>query len=397
MGFGVTPRQVSGQSIEFGGSVARTAINFNNSADAVGWVTANAYYDGTNFLRVFGGGTSSTAYSQNQSGEHRWYLGAAGTANAAITFTQAMTLTAAGKLGIATTSPLYSLQIGDGGADVAIGGAPTGNGSGRLKFINSTTRKNWQISTNDTASGAFEFTRSTAVGGSTFSTPDMVISSTGNVGIGTSSPASGAGADRVLTIAGTASAIVPTLVLAPHVGNAHELISYNGTFSIYNSSTLQASLNNSGGFKVLNTIGVGNATPSSSGAGITFPADATVSASSNANTLDDYEEGTWTPNQGSGLTVVGTFSSSGKYTKIGNLVTVNFQVNGTTSIACSSVGQISTNLPFSIVATTGNAMGSCMNSSNVNTGAYGYLTEIYSSTTALAAAGSIFVTITYLV
>jgi hypothetical protein len=41
------------------------------------------------------------------------------------------------------------------------------------------------------------------------------------------------------------------------------------------------------------TIGVGGATAAASGAGITFPA--TISASSNANTLDDYEEGTWTP------------------------------------------------------------------------------------------------------
>ena len=39
------------------------------------------------------------------------------------------------------------------------------------------------------------------------------------------------------------------------------------------------------------TIGVGNATPAASGAGISFPA--TASASSDANTLDDYEEGTW--------------------------------------------------------------------------------------------------------
>ena len=45
--------------------------------------------------------------------------------------------------------------------------------------------------------------------------------------------------------------------------------------------------------KVVTTIGVGNATPSASGAGITFPA--TQSASTDANTLDDYEEGTWTP------------------------------------------------------------------------------------------------------
>ena len=41
------------------------------------------------------------------------------------------------------------------------------------------------------------------------------------------------------------------------------------------------------------TISVGGATPSASGAGITFPA--TQSASTDANTLDDYEEGTWTP------------------------------------------------------------------------------------------------------
>ena len=96
------------------------------------------------------------------------------------------------------------------------------------------------------------------------------------------------------------------------------------------------------------TIGVGNATPSTSGAGITFPA--TQSASTNANTLDDYEEGTWTPNQGAGLTVVGAFSSSGTYTKIGNQVTVVFSISGATTIAISAAGVISTNLPFTVKA-----------------------------------------------
>jgi hypothetical protein len=47
------------------------------------------------------------------------------------------------------------------------------------------------------------------------------------------------------------------------------------------------------------TLGVGGATPSASGAGITFPA--TASLSTNANTLDDYKEGTYTP------TVTATF------------------------------------------------------------------------------------------
>jgi hypothetical protein len=139
-------------------------------------------------------------------------------------------------------------------------------------------------------------------------------------------------------------------------------------------------------------MGVGGATPTASGAGIQFPA--TQQASSDANVLDDYEEGIWFPNQGSGLSFTGTFTSSGIYTKIGNLVTVNFRVSGT-NISCSSTGEITSNLPFSIAASPGNAMGSCMNSNNANTGAYGYLTTVTAGTTALSASGAIFVTITY--
>lgn len=70
------------------------------------------------------------------------------------------------------------------------------------------------------------------------------------------------------------------------------------------------------------TIGVGGATPAASGAGVSFPA--TASASSDANTLDDYEEGTWTPLI-TGVGNSGTYETStaqGFYTKIGNQVTI---------------------------------------------------------------------------
>lgn len=70
-----------------------------------------------------------------------------------------------------------------------------------------------------------------------------------------------------------------------------------------------------------NTIGVGGATASASGAGISFPAS--VSASTDPNTLDDYEEGNWTPvvTSSSGtITTVGAVV--GRYTKIGRQVTV---------------------------------------------------------------------------
>ena len=59
---------------------------------------------------------------------------------------------------------------------------------------------------------------------------------------------------------------------------------------------------------------------SGSGAGITFPA--TQSPSTDANTLDDYEEGTWTPVI-SGSTIAGTYQTAtavGTYTKIGNRI-----------------------------------------------------------------------------
>ncbi len=69
-----------------------------------------------------------------------------------------------------------------------------------------------------------------------------------------------------------------------------------------------------------------------------------------ANKLDDYEEGTWTPAQGSGLTVSGAFSSSGTYTKIGRMVYVKGFVGGATSVSCSQNGQICTGLTFAPIS-----------------------------------------------
>ena len=82
----------------------------------------------------------------------------------------------------------------------------------------------------------------------------------------------------------------------------------------------------------------GNA--SASGVGVTFPA--TQSASSDANTLDDYETGTWTPII---TALVGSFTSYtcvGIYTKVGRIVTAycSFKITdvGTGSVFCSVAG-----------------------------------------------------------
>jgi hypothetical protein len=93
-------------------------------------------------------------------------------------------------------------------------------------------------------------------------------------------------------------------------------------------------INSDGNVALAKNIGLGGATPSTSGTGITFPA--TASGSTDANTLDDYEEGTWTV-AALGTTTAGTYVpnssyNNGKYVKIGRSVTV----------ICSLVGENST-------------------------------------------------------
>jgi len=118
------------------------------------------------------------------------------------------------------------------------------------------------------------------------------------------------------------------------------------TIAFAEGGTEVARFNSSGNLQTLGTISVGNATPSTSGAGITFPA--TQSASSDVNTLDDYEEGTWTPAVFSGT---GTITAvSGTYTKVGNRVICSF------AFECNSAGSISviSGLPFTSASTTNN-------------------------------------------
>ena len=95
-----------------------------------------------------------------------------------------------------------------------------------------------------------------------------------------------------------------------------------------NAAIALSKLATTGTMTFASTIGVGGATPAASGAGITFPA--TQSASTDANTLDDYEEGTFTPTI-LGTTTAGTFTPNaaytfGTYTKIGRIVNINFSL-----------------------------------------------------------------------
>lgn len=81
------------------------------------------------------------------------------------------------------------------------------------------------------------------------------------------------------------------------------------------------------------------------GQGIDFSA---TSGTGTSELLNDYEEGTWTPNQGAAIGVVGAYSSSGTYTKVGRLVTATAIQQGATSISTGSSGILFSNLPFNV-------------------------------------------------
>jgi hypothetical protein len=78
-----------------------------------------------------------------------------------------------------------------------------------------------------------------------------------------------------------------------------------------------------------------------SGGGITFNGDTAA-----ANALDDYEEGSWTPTMnfasGSGWTYT---TQTGRYTKVGNLVTIRGRVSINSLGTGAGIAEI-TNLPF---------------------------------------------------
>jgi len=143
------------------------------------------------------------------------------------------------------------------------------------------------------------------------------------------------------------------------------------------------------------TLSTGNLIVSN-GKGIDFSA---TSGTGTSELFNDYEEGTWTPTDiGGVLVVVGTFSSSGTYTKIGKVVTVSGTLNGTTSVAITGgANVVCGGLPYSAAANTlcpGNAVNAA---ATATASLYANSGTNVGSVTAMAATTSIFFSITYFV
>lgn len=158
-----------------------------------------------------------------------------------------------------------------------------------------------------------------------------------------------------LTVSNTGSGIT----FSSSAGSGIRVYGAAGTnqWDVYgNGANLRFSDNTGGGRIVIDgtasvgtTFGVGGATPAASGAGVTFPA--TQSASSDANTLDDYEEGTWTPTVTTGAVSYGF--QIGRYVKIGKTVTITCSVNVSSRTASGSTFSLD-GLPFASESTSSN-------------------------------------------
>jgi hypothetical protein len=100
---------------------------------------------------------------------------------------------------------------------------------------------------------------------------------------------------------------------------------------------------NSTGLNIAN----GNVILGTSGKGIDFAATANGSGTMTSELLNDYEEGTWTPTVTSSIgTLTLATVNSANYTKIGRVVTINFDISITT--VGTGAGYLKVTTPFSM-------------------------------------------------
>ena len=345
-----TPLDVvgTGQFTNTSAGASATAIKLQNLDNTIGSATSldfAPYGNGTVTDRIEGGHDGSNKFSL------RFHTYSSGLA-------ERLRIDGDGKVGIGTASPSTILDVEganinfassengilnvfsndatavNAGGSISLGG---NSESGSLGFAMIKGAKE------STDAGYLAFGTRTAAANST---ERLRILSNGNVGIGTAS------ASQKLTVEGTANN-----------QNSEIKITASGVASGYlgsNSDGLNIGTDSHGIVFKTGVTGGGSVGATGSermrilaGGGITFNGDTAA-----ANALDDYEEGTWTATIGDDSGNTST-TSTGYYTKIGNLVRVHLNVItniSTVGLVAGDAIQIS-GLPYN--PTNGNHAGSC--------------------------------------
>ena len=232
----------------------------------------------------------------------------------------------------------------------------------------------------------------------------MRITSAGDVGIGTSSPATNGATFATLSLNGSNGGALhfmtagSTIMQFYNDANALFFNASSGKATIFQIASLEKMrLDTSGNLLVGVTSANANGGVLQLKSGITFPA--TQVAATDANTLDDYEEGTWTPTDGSGAGLSFTVTGA-QYVKVGQMVTATavFSYPVTASTAQCTIN----GLPFN--TNLNNSTGSVLSANAgaqkiiINSGTSFLLFPVNStgqSTNVTLSSASVFVSLTY--
>ena len=193
------------------------------------------------------------------------------------------------------------------------------------------------VHTGDTNT-AIRFPAADTVTAETGGSERVRVDSSGNVGNGKTSPNIGSHT-RVLTVSNTGTSARTGVEIEGNTANAH------GVLEFYNNGTLVSGLNSRGSDRLQFVTGSGGTVRGQfTSNGLNFGSDNTA-----ATAINDYEEGSWTPNIRNDGTTATWNNQTGTYVKIGKQVTCWWNADGGSSPRSggTSSALIMTGLPFS--------------------------------------------------